>query len=165
MGTFHRSEVCYCPARTVRSSDRSHSKNEFAASVGVPPAGVGVAVGVSVNVPIAVGVSVAVAVSVARGVPVTVAVAVVVSVASCVPVVVGVALVVAIGLLVANGVADSEGIFQPFGTFGWTTIPTAVSLPLPRLAGAMIVTKGPTTIEFACPGGSIFNVAESRYSC
>ena len=127
---------------------RNHSTKVLSVRA-VPSSGVAVGIGVSVNKAsgVVVGVSVFVAVSIAAGVSVSVAV----SLPADVP--------------VANGVSESEGMVQPFGTCGWTTMPTAVCFPALRLAGAMPVTKEPTASESARPGGIIFNVVESIYSC
>jgi hypothetical protein len=163
MGTFLlKRKIFYWLESTIRSSDLNHSTNELVVTVAPPPGGgVAVAVGVSVNVPTAV--IVAVAVSVANGVPVVVAVAVAVSVANCVPV--DVAVKFPSGVFVGNGVADPSMSFQPLGTCGWITMPTAVSFPFPRLAGAIMVTKEPTASMSARPGGRILSEEESKYWC
>ncbi len=132
-------------------SVRSQSVNALVV-VAVPPgAGVGVGVDVSVKVPVGVSVVAGVGVPVGVGVGVSIAVPVAggVKVASAVP--------------VDNGVVVIADMFHPGRTCGWTTIPTAVCLPLSRLAGAMMVTKEPTARVFSRPDGRIFKELESIY--
>ena len=132
--------------------------NEVASNVVAPPKGVAVAVGVSVSSPTAVAVAVVVAVPFG----VSVAVAVTVSVITRVPG--GVAVKVA-DVSVGSGVPDKDGIFQPFGTCGWITMPTATCFPFERLLGAIMVTNEPTASRFARAGGNIFSDEESMNWC
>jgi len=133
--------------------------NEAASNVADPPSGVAVAVGVSVRGPKAVAVAVSVAVPFGG---VSVAVAVTVSVVARVPG--GVAVKVA-DVSVGRGVPDSDGVFQPFGTCGWITMPTAICFPFERLLGAIMVTNEPTASRFARAGGNIFSDEESMNWC
>lgn len=130
----------------------------------VAPALVGVAVSVDVDVPMAVSAAVAVDVSVIESGGVAVAVevstAVGVDVVETVPTAVGVD--VAPGVSVPTAVGEIE-TFHPGGICGWITIPIASGVPLPAFAGAITVTKEPTTSEFSRPGGKIFKDDESWY--